>query len=137
MQRWTDLNKRAWLEELIYWLASHRSLSHNFFWTKMEVKLSTPRFTVCRIDPACTQGFSWLGMPESNPGQPRQSVEHYQWATTFLLEYCCCRRGTISFDSQLKASVVNKQTESHKGFIFYLHEVELLYNDVHHSQLTL
>ena len=33
--------------------------------------------------------------------------------------------------------VVNKQTESHKGFIFYLHEVELLYNDVHHSQPTL
>ena len=36
-----------------------------------------------------------------------------------------------------KASFVNKQAESHKGFIFYLHEVELLYNDVHHSQLTL
>ena len=34
-------------------------------------------------------------------------------------------------------SVVNEQTESHKGFIFYLHEAELLYNDVHHSQLTL
>ena len=33
--------------------------------------------------------------------------------------------------------VVNKQTESHKVFIFYLHEAELLYNDVHHSQLTL
>ena len=35
------------------------------------------------------------------------------------------------------ANVVNKQTESHKGFIFYLHEEELLYNDVHHFQLTL
>ena len=34
-------------------------------------------------------------------------------------------------------SVVNEQTESYKGFIFYLHEEELLYNDVHHSQLTL
>ena len=33
--------------------------------------------------------------------------------------------------------VVNKQTESHKGSIFYLQEVELLYNDVHHSQPTL
>ena len=33
--------------------------------------------------------------------------------------------------------VVNEQTESYKGFIFYLHEEELLYNDVHHSQLTL
>ena len=36
-----------------------------------------------------------------------------------------------------RASVMNKQTESHKGFIFYLHEVELQYNDVDHSQLTL
>ena len=33
--------------------------------------------------------------------------------------------------------VVNKQTESHKGFISYLHEAELLYNDVYHSQPTL
>ena len=36
-----------------------------------------------------------------------------------------------------KFIVVNKQTESHKGFIFNLQEVELLYNDVHHSRPTL
>ena len=40
-------------------------------------------------------------------------------------------------EKKQKEDVVNKQTESHKGFIFYLHEVELLYNDVHHSQPTL
>ena len=34
-------------------------------------------------------------------------------------------------------TVVNKQTESHKGFIFYSHEVELIYNDVNHSQPAL
>ena len=35
------------------------------------------------------------------------------------------------------AIYIYEQTESYKGFIFYLHEEELLYNDVHHSQLTL
>ena len=39
--------------------------------------------------------------------------------------------------ANVRFSVVNKQTESHKGLIFYLHKVQLVYNDVHHSPLTL
>ena len=36
-----------------------------------------------------------------------------------------------------KCSVVNKQTESHKVSIFYLHEVKLVHNAVRHSPHTL
>ena len=41
------------------------------------------------------------------------------------------------FISVIDYSVVNKQMESHKGSISYLHEVELVYNDASHSQPTL
>ena len=43
----------------------------------------------------------------------------------------------ISLDRSPQLIVVNKQRESHKGLIFYLHEVQLVYNDVHHSPPTL
>ena len=54
-------------------------------------------------------------------------LAEYFFPHNFNLEffYCDC-----SF--QVKESVVNN-----KGFIFYLQEVEFLYNDVHRSQLTL
>ena len=43
----------------------------------------------------------------------------------------------ISLDRSPQLIVVNKQTESHKGLIFYLHEVKLVYNDYHPSPPSL
>ena len=66
------------------------------------------------------------------------------WGTEYMrkkdgLHQDALKKGMYSSYSLYRPSaiVVNKQTESHKGFIFYLHEVELVYNDVHHSQPTL
>ena len=115
--------------------------------------------------PVCRSGSAIISIPgivcvpylmvyEGGTGVQRYSSGH-------CYESCCCRSpgrfvGKITVFSEgkiwvalvyvrakaglatiFKLSVVNKQTESHRGLIFYLHEVELLYNDVHHSQPTL
>ena len=59
--------------------------------------------------------------------------------------FTCCRAAVKGFPhietsarlllkgNPANDNVVNKQTESHKGLIFYLHEVKLVYNDYHPS----